>query len=192
MSDKSLVVSPQSWHARRYHASEGNKGVTNLCHYFWVVVKSLLSSVFSASFVKSTGRIVTKIAGWVISTIFVVGASAISLIVLLVLLSMLGSWVLALVASLAGSEMTPQNTIPLFAFMQGDHPTHPFNHSDVMFFVYTSIALDCLIVLALSVWGVSEYNKKHQAGFIRLSWERFKVWKDGTVVCPLIEFDEPK
>ncbi len=190
MSDKSLVVNTQSWHARRFRESFGSTRSTNLCHYFWVVIKSLVVSLASASKVRPVSRALMKIGLWVFIAAMLILGSLFAIGLILMVLSLFGSWVLALIVLMIGSEITPQNTIPFLALLRGDNSVNPLTHSDALFFVYTSIALDFLIVLALSVWGVTKYNATHTAGFIRLSWERFKVWKDGTVVCPIIEFEE--
>jgi hypothetical protein len=191
MSDKSLVVSPGSWHARRFRANAGSVKTTNLCHYFWVVVKSLAVSIVSTTAVKAVGRSVTKLAIWTVICVLSLTAAVLCLFIVLFMLSMLGAWALALMALITGSEITPQNTLPLFVAIKSDGTT-PLTRGDAANGVILSIVLDCLLVLALSLWIVPQYNKTHSAGFIRLSWERFKVWKDGTVVCPIIEFEEPQ
>ena len=191
MSDTKLVVSTDSWHARRFHASAGSAKTTNLCRYFWVVVKSLVVSMVSTSTAKTAGRSAAKLAIWGGNCVFLIIAGVLLVFVVSFLLSVLGAWILALVALIAGSEITPQNTMPLLVAIKSDE-TAPLTHGDATFSVIMSIVIDCLALLALSVWAVSRYNKKHSAGFVRLSWERFKVWKDGTVVCPIIEFEESK
>ncbi len=190
MSDVTLKPSTQSWHARRFFATEGKVGKTNLCYYFWVVVKSLAMSLISTKTVKSMSRTLMKIGFWAISAVIVLAASIFAIGFALMLLTLLGSWLLAFIAWATGSEIAPQNTIPFLVLLRGDNTANPLTHSDALFFVYMSVAIDFLIVLGLSVWGVAKYNATHTAGFIRLSWERFKVWKDGTVVCPIIEFEE--
>lgn len=192
MSDKSLVVNTQSWHARRFRESAGSTKSTNLCRYFWVVMKSLAVSLTSATTVRTVSRSLMKIGLWTIISVLVLAGSMFFIVGVLAVLTLLGAWVLALIALMSGSEITPQNTIPFLMFLQQDDAVDPLGNSDALFFVYMSIALDLLLVLALSMWGVTKYNATHTAGFIRLSWERFKVWKDGTVVCPIIEFEEPQ
>lgn len=190
MSDVILKPSVNSWHTRRFYESAGKTERTNLCHYFWVVMKSLVVSLASAATVRTVSRALVKIGFWALVSVLVFAASLFFIVGVLVVLTLLGAWVLALIALMSGSEITPQNTIPFLMLLQQNDAVDPLGHSDALFFVYMSIAIDLLLVLALSMWGVTKYNATHTAGFIRLSWERFKVWKDGTVVCPIIEFEE--
>ena len=192
MSDKSLVVNTQSWHARRFRESVGSTKRTNLCHYFWVVIKSLAVSLVSTTTVRTVSRALVKIGFWAVCAVPLLTGSVFLIGLTLMVLTVLGSWAFALIVLAIGSEITPQNTIPFLALLRGDNPVNPLTHSDTLFFVYMSIAIDFLIVLGLSAWGVTKYNATHTAGFIRLSWERLKIRKDGTIVCPIIEFEEPQ
>ncbi|OGL31454.1 hypothetical protein A3F64_02785 [Candidatus Saccharibacteria bacterium RIFCSPHIGHO2_12_FULL_42_8] len=154
-----------------------------------MVAKSLAASIASTTGVKTVGRFVAKLAWLSVICVLALAAGVFFVFIVLFMLSMLGTWVLALVALIAGSEITPQNTLPLFVAIKSD-ATIPLTHRDAVNGVIMSVVIDCLLALMLSVLAVSHYNKTRPAGFIRLSWERFKVWKDGTVVCPLIEFEE--
>lgn len=187
MSDTVWSVNPSSWHARRYYASVGDVQVTNLCHYFWVVVKSLLASFVSGNPGKVVRRCATAI-GMGIMTVVALGFFSLAA---LMFLSLVASPILALIATAGGSEITPGNTTPLIPVLQELVRDNfvPMTRSDASDTMFIGVVIDCLIVLVLSICVVSRYNKTHQAGFLRLSWERFKNWKNGTVVCPLIQFE---
>lgn len=191
MPDVILKPSTQSWHARRFFADAGYTKRTNICHYFWVVVKSLFASVTSTSMLKAIKRYGLKFAALVVNCILGLCAVVLIVVIAAFILSMLGAWVLAVVALVTGSEINPQNTMPLFVAIQSDS-ARPFTHGDAQGLAIVSIVLDSLVALLLSVWGVLQYNKTHHAGFIRISWERLKTWKDGSIICPIIEFEEPK
>lgn len=184
MSDKSLVVSADSWHARRFRANAGSAGTANLCHYFWVVAKSLAVSLVSIAPIRG----LRKRAGAIFLGAMAVFGSTILLFLALMLLSMFLIPVIWLVNKAIGSVPTPQNIAPLLAMARGGD--RPMTQSDLSGMLILLTVVDCFLVVLLTVTGVYKYNEGHQAGFIRLSWERFKTWKDGSVVCPIIEFEE--
>ncbi len=190
MPDVIIKPSTQSWHARRFFADAGYTKRTNICHYFWVVVKSLLNSLTSTSTLKTTKRYGLKFAALVVNCFLGLFAVVFIVVIAAFILSMLGAWVLAVVAWLAGSEINPQNTMPLFVAIKSDS-ARPLTHGDAQTLVIASIVIDTIVALLLLSWAVLDYNKKHHAGFIRISWERLKTWKDGSIICPIIEFEEP-